>query len=770
MDSGFIGTLDGPNLTLSGYKRLGHLVRLVRFALEDGCVSTHPSLSDPRVARRLKVVSIYPKPKTEPREPYSPFVEQQIAAAARKEMRELLTSFRPAAAALRHHLSGSAAMRFRSFNVHDLGLLQRKGVLSAAEFRIESLQEAASLRASRAGQRRAFEDLTLEERLEIASRLVAGEGREKLTKEFRLRPLALNRAAKHDQQFQLALTEGATADLELSRRAITKRQADDAAAELGTRRAVIDVAAARAMAESHEPLGVALRAAILTSWVKLGVPWRYLRHANFTRGWFAAWRDPELGIEPIRTVESTQLDRLDDLLSLLAERHGAFGSKTFAAFLDKVELLERAVLGDSVPEMAELGAPTLSNFAVWQAEKGVPTQLPISYCSEKYAPITAHAKRLLRTLMLQSSITQEQPVDDIKVLSEPRTRLFLSQDELTPFIAQLGLVSQIDYGSLKILRRDCLQNSSDGFVDVFYRKPRANHALFDVRVEDGSLETPGGLIRVILEITEPAHLALAAAGDPDADMLWLGRSGPTVKRIRFQHPVDHPWWRFAERHPISDDDGNMLDAILPSRFRKTVKKNIYQDSRGDLRTLTDDHSFSVARDHYADVRANDEDHDDAVTNGLKHALSDAQTRTLSGNLPDEEAAARLSEVTGVPIQVCRATVRGENDTWLAGCLGFRASPYGKHGQSCPTPFTECILCRNSVFTRRKLPNLLAYRAMLIERREVTSPTEWEFTGAPILHVVETEILPGFRPEELRWAEVQMASEADLYIPIELRTA
>ena len=207
-------------------------------------------------------------------------------------------------------------------------------------------------------------------------------------------------------------------------------------------------------------------------------------------------------------------------------------------------------------------------------------------------------------------------------------------------------------------------------------------------------------------------------------------------------------------------------------FRKTVKANKYRERNGDLYSIADDHSPAVARNHYANLPSLEDMHDDAVDRGLRRALNDVTSRVFV-NENATGAAERLSELSGEPIELCKAVLAGDEDTWLAGCMGFHKSPFGNPGEPCPTPFSECLHCSNSIFTSRKLPNILRYRRWLYERRAIITDLEWNVLYALDLTRVEMQILPQFTTAQIENAEAIISSDSDqdpLFIPAVIRDA
>jgi hypothetical protein len=78
---------------------------------------------------------------------------------------------------------------------------------------------------------------------------------------------------------------------------------------------------------------------------------------------------------------------------------------------------------------------------------------------------------------------------------------------------------------VKTLRGGCLSSPSGGFVTLSYDKKRAHIGTAKtMRVRDGGLSTPGGLVRLASRLTEPA----SKASSSDALRVGAGEAGLQV--------------------------------------------------------------------------------------------------------------------------------------------------------------------------------------------------------------------------------------------------
>ena len=86
MDRAFFDVLDHEDMRISEWSRLQQLILVVRAARKFEPTSVATDLVSPLYGDRLSYVSRYGKPKTNPRDWYSPNVAAQIQAAARTDI------------------------------------------------------------------------------------------------------------------------------------------------------------------------------------------------------------------------------------------------------------------------------------------------------------------------------------------------------------------------------------------------------------------------------------------------------------------------------------------------------------------------------------------------------------------------------------------------------------------------------------------------------------------------------------------------------------
>ena len=216
-----------------------------------------------------------------------------------------------------------------------------------------------------------------------------------------------------------------------------------------------------------------------------------------------------------------------------------------------------------------------------------------------------------------------------------------------------------------------------GIVTLHYTKRRA-HGLVQktMRMRDGGLTTPGGLIRAIVGMTGTTR-----------------RFHPSEALFVFYHAcgfhaeLRHPKLTLAHwisRHGIVDDSGHPLTLLL-SRLRKTHKALWYLKSGGHMTRFAVGHTVEIAARHYAHMsylRPLQE-----MT--IAEALEDA-SRPPSGTTSTAEQGDGQNDTDTPPdIQPLSnddIPQAGTQDVWLASCSGFYGSPFAKPGAPFSHPF------------------------------------------------------------------------------------
>jgi hypothetical protein len=362
----------------------------------------------------------------------------------------------------------------------------------------------------------------------------------------------------------------------------------------------------------------------------------------------------------------------------------------------------------------------------------------------------------LYTLRRESGLPNDRLIHDL------HGRRHLLAADLVPLIVLISLDTGMEIEAIKGLRSDCLKNPAGGYVEIEYCKRRARGAEWKrLRVRDGGSSTPGGLLRKVLQWSDPARSRLGV------DTLWVhcawGRLTPRMLSMKELVASS------TERHGIRDEQGKPLHLSL-TRLRKTHKAAWYRRTGGQLDRFAVGHSIAIAANHYADIPALCHIHEATIADAMTDALDAALHPCVLSS--DEEAAVRAdpNKVVGLPVSgtaAVNALLSGEQDVWLASCGGFYNSPFCAAGDACPSPFWGCLECSNAVITARKLPALLSFLSFVRAQRQVLSEHDWITKFGRVHGRIADQILPRFADTEIEQARQIAASDsALLYLPPE----
>ncbi|WP_281985410.1 hypothetical protein [Thalassorhabdomicrobium marinisediminis] len=341
------------------------------------------------------------------------------------------------------------------------------------------------------------------------------------------------------------------------------------------------------------------------------------------------------------------------------------------------------------------------------------------------------------------------------------TRHLLLGDLVALFIL-LSLDTGLEIEAIKTLRVDCLKNPSSGYVEIEYCKRRARHAERKrLRVRDGGSGTPGGLLRLAIQWTEPARRHLGS--EQLFTYFCRGRLTDVVLPMQSAGKV------WVKRHGLQCDDGKTLKLCL-SRLRKTHKAAWYRKTGGQLLRFAVGHTVEVAANHYGDIPALRPIHEATIAEALMDAVEDALRPIVLTPEAEAEVLASPPATSGLPEGMTTdvpALLAGEQDVWLASCSGFYSSPFAIAGEACPVPFWGCLECRNGVITTRKLPALMAFLDFVVDQRKVLTEADWRAKFGRAHHRISAQILPQFSETDLDAARSIAASQpAQIYLPPE----
>ena len=165
-----------------------------------------------------------------------------------------------------------------------------------------------------------------------------------------------------------------------------------------------------------------------------------------------------------------------------------------------------------------------------------------------------------------------------RLIEDVHGRHYLTAADLPPFLVLLSLETGLEIECCKALTIDCLRNASAGVVDIAYVKRRARGAEHKtIKVRDGGVGTPGGLIRRVVVVTAAARRHHSSQG------LWVHhRCGALTDQIGHSPETIDAWTR---RHGIVDDDGRPLHLVLFSPAQDAQGALVLEDrgTHGALR-------------------------------------------------------------------------------------------------------------------------------------------------------------------------------------------
>ncbi|MCO5164568.1 MAG: hypothetical protein M9939_26110 [Mesorhizobium sp.] len=337
-------------------------------------------------------------------------------------------------------------------------------------------------------------------------------------------------------------------------------------------------------------------------------------------------------------------------------------------------------------------------------------------------------------------------------------RFHLHAMDIPPLLTFLSLETGLELECCKALTIDCLQNPGPGTIEIAYVKRRARGAEYKyIRVRDGGIGTPGGLIRKLIEATGFTRQFVPS------ENLWLYYyTGRKQLRAGLEHQQELVA-RWIKGHDLIDDDGEPLRLVL-SRLRKTHKALWYLKTEGHMARFAVGHTPEIAARHYADIPSLRPLHEATVAEAFSEVAAAAGPIVLA---PNDEDSWRLSKGVSEENSDVDALLDGEQDVWLAACSGFDRSPFGEAGAPCPQPFWGCLECRNAVITARKLPAIIAFLQFIKEQRVGLSAADWAMKFGRAHDRIVGQVLPAF-PESVV-AEARREAEGHaLYLPPEAR--
>lgn len=356
---------------------------------------------------------------------------------------------------------------------------------------------------------------------------------------------------------------------------------------------------------------------------------------------------------------------------------------------------------------------------------------------------------------------------------EAQCLVYPSVVDLLPFFLQFLLASGVPLANALRLPANCMDKVADGRFTLSYLKHRARHKLIPVRLRDGNLTTPGGIIRAVLALTAPLR------HHSPSDYLWWCLAGRNSKGMRAGQMGRVPSFvpgrsvmagitapvvinldllpQWVARHDLRDEDGAPLD-LQASRLRKNYKVEVTRATGGALGALTDDHTAVVHIGRYAKVKAAVKVHNKLAYEAMK-GMRPTSVKSVVLTPEEERAAlanpAALAARTRKPLPViAHALVSNDVDVFFAKCTGFTESPFAPKGTPCPaSPTGQCLDCDNALIPPSKLPVIIAFVNHLLKQRPLMSAEAWEATYGAAYTKIVFGILMTYPKKLLREARV-----------------
>jgi hypothetical protein len=336
-------------------------------------------------------------------------------------------------------------------------------------------------------------------------------------------------------------------------------------------------------------------------------------------------------------------------------------------------------------------------------------------------------------------------------------RHHLLATDLPPLLTFLSLETGLEIECCKTLTIDCLQNPRAGTIEISYIKRRARGAEQKrLRVRDGGLGTPGGLIRKLIEVTSFTRRFLPV------ESLWVYHY---KGRGQLRSGIDHPHQlvdNWVAGHGIVHDDRRPLHLVL-SRLRKTHKALWYLKTEGHMARFAVGHTPEIAARHYADIPSLRPLHEATVAEALTEVVAAAGPIVLS---PDSESLWRQGADVPVQTLACRRSWMEIRTFGSRPAQVSRTVPSLKQARPVRSRSGGCLECRNAVITARKLPDS-RFLDFIEGERAGLSAADWSIKFGRAHARITQQILPVFSEGLIAKARSEAAQQS-LYLPPEVR--
>lgn len=303
-------------------------------------------------------------------------------------------------------------------------------------------------------------------------------------------------------------------------------------------------------------------------------------------------------------------------------------------------------------------------------------------------------------------------------LGEVYHSVYPSQQEMFTLLLKLAFLTGWEPSTLFNLKTTDLGQSKPGLVEIALTKHRNKiHTSRKVWIPDGDTSTPGGLIRYAIV------LGAQARKKQNSTHLWLYK--PVFKpafTVIDEEQVYTASKTFVKTHNLSEVNGGL--SLRLSQIRKTHKMNRYNEANGNLHVFLEGHTLEVAVKHYLNIPELTDKHQQAVVNGVTELLKST-----------EPIASQALETTA-----------------LGSCVDKLNSPFSTKGLPCNAMPWMCLMCPNSVISKRHLPAILAFLKAINNCKTTMESEEWSSLFQTAENIIRTQILPHFTTTQIDHAE------------------
>ena len=289
------------------------------------------------------------------------------------------------------------------------------------------------------------------------------------------------------------------------------------------------------------------------------------------------------------------------------------------------------------------------------------------------------------------------------------------------------------------------------------RAPKSQQEVSDNLV--GRTErSAAGLMRLALELTEPARQTLRELGTPTNRLLVCRLHAPRKGQRLFVESINRTQASasWSARRIVTNKKDQPIRVTL-QRVRLTEQGlNGYPRMNS---TATHETNYAMPQAAVAEASEN------TIVAGLTEALKHAQATALIRILPREQYERlkknpeSLAEGFGFTLPVARDLVDGQLDTVLSACTDFNHSPFSGGGP-CRASFLMCLACKNAVATPDHIPRLIALRHALENVASAVTTSVWDEDYADHYERLSHLLHANGTPEELSEA-ARLVTEADI---------